>query len=272
MSTQPPAPSLDRLLITATVLVLLVAVLAAALMAIEPQRNANAGLARHGEAIALGGALYDEHCRSCHGLRGEGVGQLGPPLADRHFFTTRLQEVGWSSTRRAYIIASTEHGRMMGTRPFYAGNGSTAVMAAWLDRHGGPLRADQIELLADFIENWEDTALGKVTLVEIAVPETREGDPQTIARGKAIFQSNCSECHTFQDIASTRYPGPALDGLKRWTPAEQGSQTPQDYIHTAILIPEEEVNEQYRQLADAHPCGAILTVTELHDVTAYLLQ
>lgn len=264
--------NIDRLLIICAGLFFLLAASMALLIALEPARLAKAQAARHGETIELGGQLYEEHCRSCHGPRGEGVGQLGPPLADSHFFTRRLADVGWPASLRDYIVASIEHGRLMGTRPIYAGNGSTAVMPAWLDSYGGPLRADQIPLLADFVENWRETALGQVTLAEIEIPVTRHGDLQTIARGEAVFRRSCMQCHAARDTDLPSIEGPDLRSIKARTLPANGPESLEEFIHDSILVPEIEILDEYRQHAQKHPCGAILTVSELNDVTAFLLK
>lgn len=263
---------IDRVLTICCALIFFLALLVIVLILREPDRLTGSQEVQHGKEIELGAALYDTHCRSCHGIRGEGVGQLGPPLADNHFFTKRLQEVGWNSTLRAYIISSTEHGRMMGTRPIYAGNGSTAVMPGWLDRHGGPLRSDQIHLIVSFIANWEATALGNVTLAEIELPTISLSNPKTIGSGKEVFRRACASCHIFQDISPSRVPGPELDTITGKTLNENGPETLEEFIHDSVLIPELEVTEGFRQISDSHPCGATLTVTELNDVTAFLLQ
>ena len=143
------------------------------LLATERSRLSRATAAWEAQKIERGAALYSLHCRLCHGNRGEGVGQLGPPLSNEHFFKKRQTEVGWHSTLETYIVATTAHGRMMGTRPIYAGNGSTAVMSPWAQLYGGPLRADEINLLTAFILNWKSTATGKVQLNELQLPKLK---------------------------------------------------------------------------------------------------
>ena len=62
----------------------------------EPARMAQAAEAQRAQAIEVGAQLFDTNCKGCHGVQGEGVPGLCPPLNDKNFFTNRLKEVGWS--------------------------------------------------------------------------------------------------------------------------------------------------------------------------------
>jgi mono/diheme cytochrome c family protein len=247
-------------------------VLISHLISSEPDRIAQARQQRQGLEIEIGARLYSENCRTCHGPRGEGVGQLGPPLGDEHFFTARLAEVGWLATLEEYIIASTEHGRMMGTRPIYAGNGSTAVMSPWHQNYGGPLRSDQIESLTAFILNWEPTALGKVELVELELPQSSSQDPEVIQRGAEVFKEKCSRCHTYRDLAQSEIGGPDLSSIASSDPTSWGGRTLDEYLIESVLIPRAAVADEFVSLSAEHPCGAVLTESELSSITALLMQ
>lgn len=262
----------DRLLAAVAGAMVIFAALLVVIIATEPVRLQQARAEATGDEIERGALLYHDHCRSCHGVRGEGVGQLGPPLADTTFFTTRRTEVGWTSTLRSYILATIEHGRLMGTRPIYVGNGSTAVMPAWLDRYDGPLRSDQIQAIATFIHNWEDTALGQVQLEPLVLAETAPHDAKAISRGREVFIRSCASCHTFDDIKAASYAGPDLSNIDVPTSDKPDPADQQNYIQESVLIPEATIKSEYAEQADANPCGAILTVTELRDVIVYLLQ
>src|SRR3989304_9350546 len=63
-------------------------------------------VAQAASAIEAGAALFDNNCRGCHGVQGEGVVGLCPPLNDRFFFTERMKEVGWPGTLEDYIITT----------------------------------------------------------------------------------------------------------------------------------------------------------------------
>lgn len=92
--------------------------------------------------IEAGAQVYSNHCANCHGSNGGGVGELGPGLADAHFFDERLEEVGWQGTLEEFVRSTTASGRVTATRPLYAGDGSAVVMSPWAMENGGPLRTD----------------------------------------------------------------------------------------------------------------------------------
>ena len=140
------------------------------------------------QQIEVGAELFEINCRGCHGLKAEGIAGLAPPLNDAHFFTQRLQEVGWQGSLEDYIIATISTGRQVSTRPeLYPGSGSPA-MPTWSERFGGPLRDDQIQALAAFIMNYEATATGDVELVEciwvneVAAPKGIHVDARALTR------------------------------------------------------------------------------------------
>ena len=205
---------MSRLEIEILIGIVLVALTSVVLVAYglnEEERMASFELAQQGRAIEEGAELYDINCKGCHGPQGEGVPGLCPPLNDSYFFTTRLDEVGWSGSLEDYIISTAASGRLNSTRPdLYPGQGSPA-MPAWSDAFGGPLRADQIQNIATYIMNWESTAPDR-SIVEEPTGEavgsdiTRELDPGDINNGKTVADSKgCTGCHV------TTTAGPAWE-------------------------------------------------------------
>lgn len=237
----------------------------------EQQRLVSAQSHYHAQRIENGAALYSLHCYNCHGIRGEGVGQLGPALNDQPFFTTRLKEVGWQSTLSAYTAATIEQGRMMGTRPIYAGNGTTAVMAPWDIRYGGPLRSDQIQELTDFILNWQETALGKVELVQLVLPEPNHEDPKVLEKGKHVFIHNCGRCHQFGE-SKPEIAGPDLSTLAVTGNSRIADMESEDYLRRSILVPQEFITPGFEKIAEKDSCGALLSSSELSALSSYLLH
>jgi hypothetical protein len=161
---------------------------------------------------------------------------------------------------------------MMGTRPFYSGNGSTMVMVPWHVEYGGPLRSDELESLADFILNWKQTALGEVQLKELHLPETDFNDPAILERGKKVFTQSCSSCHLANGLGGNAAHGPELS-----SPATLGTASPEgldgeDYIRQSVLNPHHYITPGYEAAVEKHPCGALLLETELQAVSAFLLQ
>ena len=136
----------------------------------EATRMARTATAQQARAIETGAALYDTHCRSCHGGNGEGVADLGPALNDRQFFTTRRQEVGWSGSLKDYIVATVSMGRVTATEPRYPGVSGAMAMAAWSQAYGGPLRSAEIEDVAAFVMNWQRSALAAPVVSPLPTP------------------------------------------------------------------------------------------------------
>lgn len=250
----------------------LLAVLLTYLVAVEDGRLENTSATSSAKSIEQGAALYSLHCRSCHGNRGEGIGQLGPALGTAHFFTARKAETGWLSTLEDFITATTEYGRMMATRPIYAGNGSTAVMPPWHQKYGGPLRSDEVRALVAFIMNWEATATGKVQLVELKLPAADPQDPQTIVRGKEVFNAHCSRCHQYSESKPTTVDGPDLSEITTRVAEQYKDMNSLAFIKESVLLPMATIAAGYEDVAREHPCGATLTQSELTAAGAYLLQ
>jgi mono/diheme cytochrome c family protein len=227
---------------------------------------------QHAMAIEVGADLYEFHCRSCHGANGGGLGELGPPLNDEHFFTERLDEVGWQGTLEEYIIASTTTGRLVASRPLYAGDGVAAAMNPWSRDFGGPLREDQIHDLAAFITNYEATALGEVELQEIEIPKASKDDPKAVARGEQVFfDGGCAFCHTIGDL-NVSGVGPDLTHIASVAATRKPELTAEDYIRESFLIPHEYIVEGYEPEVVGAECGGILSEPQLDDLVAFLLN
>lgn len=243
------------------------------LVAQEDGRMLAAAIRQQGLNTEIGADLYEQHCRKCHGGRGEGLGQLGPALANHHFFTDRKSEVGWLDSLDEYIVATTAHGRMMATRPLYAGNGLTAVMPPWLISYGGPLREDEIRSLSSFIMNWEATALGKVKLKTIDLPETDYSDQQTAGNGKKVFQEYCATCHSIKEKNNLQAIAPPLDGIARTAGNRLAKVSASDYLRQSVLIPDAYIVEGFSQNSEGQAsCGATMPEDQLQSLISFLLQ
>lgn len=236
----------------------------------EPDRLQQAQRFHTGKQIEIGASVYSENCQSCHGSRGEGMGQLGPALNAEEFFITRLSEVGWLASLESYIYSTTEHGRMMGTREFYAGNGSTSVMPPWHERYGGPLRSDQVEAVTAFVLNWKATATKKITLqkVDYVVPKFSS---HTGGAGKHVFKKHCVKCHVNKDFTSSRIKGPDLSDISISVERQGKNMKVDEYIKESVLLPNKYLVEGFQGLRREHGCGAILSESELDTLVDYLM-
>ncbi|PWH19371.1 MAG: hypothetical protein DDG58_05070 [Ardenticatenia bacterium] len=238
---------------------------------VEEERMAREATAQQACAVEVGAGLYDQHCRTCHGADGQGVGQLGPALNERHFFTQRLQEVGWAGTLEEYVSATIALGRVVATRPLYAGDG-VVVMPAWSQAFGGALRPDQIRALTAFVLNWRATALGEVTLLTLEIPRVRLDDPQIIAQGQEVFvTAGCGRCHTVAGLSDGAI-GPDLSRVGALAATRKADTNADQYLRESILIPNAYFVQGFEEIARENMCGGILSEEQLDMLTAFLLS
>ncbi|MEJ2303477.1 MAG: c-type cytochrome [Anaerolineales bacterium] len=255
-----------------TILVLATAVLLVMFGLNENTRMARFEQEQQAHAIEVGAGLFETNCSGCHGLKGEGIPGLCPPLNDRHFFTDRLAEVGWPGSLEDYIIATVSSGRLTSTRPDqYAGQGKPA-MPTWSDQLGGPLREDQIRDIATFIMNWQATALEQVTLTELPTPTPRPeelNDP--VARGQQVFlNSGCTGCHTINGLSAGTV-GPNLTQIGTTAETRVEGQSAEEYIRQSILMPNEHIVEGFPQNVMPQNFGELLSQDQLNDLVSFLL-
>jgi mono/diheme cytochrome c family protein len=223
------------------------------------------------QSIEVGAALFEINCRGCHGLRGEGIPNLAPPMNDTHFFTQRLSEVGWQGDLEDYIIATISSGRQVSTRPdLYPGAGNPA-MPTWSENYGGPLREDQIESLADFILNWEATAVGgaQLTLVPTPTPSSEFSD-DPVLRGQTVFEANgCGACHTIDGI-SIGNVGPVLNSMGETGVTRVDNSSAEEYLRQSILDPSAFLVEGYDDLM-VKTYGDTLSNPQIDDLVTFLM-
>lgn len=250
----------------------------------EETRMEEFALAQEASSIEVGAALYEINCSTCHGIKGEGIQGLCPPLNDRDFFDNRMSEVGWSGTLEDYIISTVSTGRLTSTRPdLYPGNIKPA-MPAWSEHYGGPLRDDQISNIAAFVMNWESTAgetfepegqAGPPVGTDITV-ELPEGDA---ASGESLATSQgCTACHIATQtgpawLASGDQPGIGTRAEQRLTEESYtgNAETPEQYLLESIVHPDVHIVEGF---ADVMPknYGEVLTLEQAADLIAYLMS
>ncbi len=259
-------------IILGTILVMATAVLIIVFGFNENRRMARFEQAQQAHAIEVGAILFETNCSGCHGLKGEGIPGLCPPLNERTFFTNRLDEVGWTGTLEDYIISTVSSGRLTSTRPDqYAGQGKP-VMPAWSDELGGPLRSDQIRNLAAFIMNWEGTALEQVILEELPTPTpSPEELEDPVTRGQQVYLDlGCGGCHTLEGISAGAV-GPNLTQIGEVAATRVGGMTPEEYIRESILMPNTYVVEGFPENVMPQFYDERLSQDQLSDLSAFLL-
>jgi mono/diheme cytochrome c family protein len=220
------------------------------------------------QGIQRGAALYAANCRSCHGVNGEGVGDLGPAFNDAHFFTGRLDEVYWPGTLEEYVANVIAAGRVVPTRDFYAGDGQVA-MTAWAQVYGGPLRPDEITDLTAFVLNWQATALGEVQLTPLQITATPAalGDAQ---QGQQIFlAAGCASCHRIAGINEiAEAAGPDLTNIATTAATRQANLSAEGYLRESFFIPNAFIVAGYGENSG---CGGVLSYAQLEHLIAFLL-
>jgi mono/diheme cytochrome c family protein len=239
----------------------------------EEDRMTTESERQQGSAIEVGAGLFESNCSGCHGLKGEGITGLCPPLNDGEFFTTRMKEVGWSGSLEDYIISVVASGRAASTRPDeFAGQGSPA-MPAWSDKFGGPLREDQIDSISQFILNWESTALEDVVIEELATPAPspeEEADP--VARGQRVYlDTGCGGCHTIDGLTAGTV-GPNQTNIATVAETRIPAMSAEDYILESILDPGAFLVDGYPDNVMPKNYNELLEPDEISDLVAFFLS
>ncbi len=106
-------------------------------------------------SIERGATLYQNNCSTCHGVQGEGVPSFAPALNNPRLFNgERMGDLEWTGSLDDYVRDAIAGGRP-NSGIYWNGN----VMPTWGDEFGGPLRPDQVQNVADYVMNWQTTAL-----------------------------------------------------------------------------------------------------------------
>jgi mono/diheme cytochrome c family protein len=238
----------------------------------EEDRMAESSTSQQAAAIEVGAGLFENNCSGCHGLKGEGILGLCPPLNDRNFFTNRLDDVGWSGSLEDYIVSTVSGGRATSTRPDqFAGQGNPA-MPAWSDQYGGPLRPDQIKDIAAFILNWESTAMQEVVIEALATPTpSPEELTDPVARGQKVYLDNgCGGCHTIDGLTAGTV-GPNQTNIGSVAERRIPGMSAEDYILESIMHPSAFVVEGYPDNVMLKNYAELIEPDQLNDLVAFLL-
>jgi mono/diheme cytochrome c family protein len=241
----------------------------------EPDRMARTAIVQQAQSIEVGAYLFEINCTSCHGPAGVGIAGLAPPLNDENFFTNRLREVGWPGSLEDYVVATVSSGRLTSTRPNqFAGNTPLGepAMPAWSEAYGGPLRADQIHDIAQFILNWEATALGEVVLERLPTPTPgAEEAADPVARGFIVYnERGCGGCHTIDGI-SAGIVGPNLTEVGTIAATRVPETSAEDYLRQSILEPNTFVVEGFQPNLMPQNFDELISPEQLEDLVAFLL-
>lgn len=251
----------------------------------EEARMQNWTQEQHAKSIEQGADLFAQACSGCHGLQGQGVPGLCPPLNTKAFFTTRLEEVGWSGSLHDYIFSTVSAGRLASTRPDqYVGNGRPA-MPSWSEEYGGPFRIDQIENLTNYILNWEEEALAQPDVTPSPIEgvgtditiELPEGDA---ARGEQLaLAQGCTGCHISQQIGPAWLPTETQPGIgaraeERFMQTDYtgNAENAQQYLLESIVQTNVFIVEGFQPNIMPQNYSEIITDQQAADIIAYMLS
>jgi mono/diheme cytochrome c family protein len=249
--------------------------------ATEDTRMATATDSQLARSIENGAYLYHNNCERCHGERAEGIPGLCPPLNNSALLTERAKETGWSGSLHGWLVSTIRGGRLTSTRPEqYVGAKPEGGMAMpfWSQDFGGPLRNDQIEDIANYLENMpeapvEDT--GGPTPTPIPVGELTE--QEVVDAGVAVYQANgCIGCHVLSVAGAAGAVGPTHEGMGTTAEARIAqadytgeATTAEEYIRESIVNPNAYTVEGYA--AGLMPSYASLPEDQLNALVQMLL-
>lgn len=240
-----------------------------------------------GRSIEKGAELYANNCSSCHGPDGQGA--AGPALNSRYFFLQRIKDVGFTGTLEDYVLLTVAAGR-----PSKANAQWGVVMPTWSSAYGGPLRADQVQQLTNYVLNWESTAVtqgpdedpwipfqdapSKLSAEELAALGQAAAAPVSTGprTPQEIFtQLACAGCHVLtlpQDDANRGAVGPNMGNLTDNAANRVAGEDAQTYIINSITNPNAFVVPGYQ--ANIMPQGLRdrMTPEEFDALVAWLLD
>jgi len=220
-------------------------------------------------SVENGALLFEANCVGCHGVQGKGIPGVAPSLNSPEFFTTRLQEVGYTGSLRSFIEGTVNAGRPVDSGQY------SAKMATWGQEYGGPLRPDQISDLASFVLNWETTAVTGDPVAAEPTPTPLASDASPVEIGAAAYTAQgCAGCHG--EPGGAGLVGPNLGGLATRAGSTVPGLSAEEYIHQSIVQPNAYVVPE----CPSGPCAAnlmpqtyeqTLSPAELDGLVQYLL-
>lgn len=254
------------------------------IMAIDEQdRMAAFTRSYRSRQVEEGALIFENNCRTCHGIQGEGT-PLGPALNDPTLFSgERLRAVGFGGTVEDYLRGTVSAGRPV---PSQGAESYPQRMPTWSQEFGGPMRVDQVESVVVFIMNWEERAIAGAeptpadgvlmmgTEIGVTLPE---GDPEA---GQALAEGTlgCAACHILTVVGP---PWAAEGGLPALgTRAEirigqddyQGeASTGEEYLIESVVMTNAYLVEGYAAGLMPGDFGEKLTLQDMADLLAYML-
>ncbi|WP_374688515.1 c-type cytochrome [Promineifilum sp.] len=218
----------------------------------EPARLGRFINAELGRSIEAGGNIFANNCTTCHGIDGTAqecydssgnqIACQGLPLNYNALLcgdkSQRMTDMGWQGTKRNYVLSVVSVGR-------------GAIMPAWAEQFGGPLRPDQVENVTNFVLNWESETLCAAPVVTYDWPETAEEflartdevQPGDATRGAELYSVTygCQACHGSLDGAAPAAIGPSLVNIETDGATRVEGMDALQYVYHSILFPSDHI-------------------------------
>jgi mono/diheme cytochrome c family protein len=159
--------------------------------------------------LPLGRRVFLQHCQVCHGPEGHGNGPAAPSMSPRPRDFT-LGEFKYKSTPAdapptdADLMRTVRDGLRASAMPYF----------------GDLLSEDELRAVVGYVRS---LGPGAEAAASIPVPPRTVSDAASVARGKALFEKGCADCHGADGRARNRYDDqggrqvPARDLTAPWT-------------------------------------------------------
>lgn len=252
------SPIVKILLGILSVVVAIVVILGLGL--IEEQRMAAQTGNWEGRSIEKGAAIFANNCATCHGQ--DGKGNPGPALHSKYFFTQRLEDVDYTGSLENYVKLTVAAGRPSKSQS----DQWSVVMATWGEEYGGPLRADEVQDVTDYILNWEESALAQTDEEDPWIPfqdtpstaagegdgggDAADGEEAEAREPQEVFtQLGCQGCHNLEadQTDTNRGPvGPNMGNLADHAGNRVEGQSAEEYVRSSIINPNDHIVEGYQ--------------------------
>lgn len=267
---------------TASIVLLIAALIWVAIG--EEQRMATFRISYDSRKIEEGATLYENNCRSCHGIQGGGIEGVAPSLNTADLFNgERMASIGYTGSVEDYVRGVIAAGRPVPS----AGASYPARMPTWGQEFGGPLRNDQVENLVAYVMNWKERALGGdqparpplAPGMAVGYDITRELPEGDAELGEQLVNSSlgCSACHILAPVG----PLWAAEGERAGLgvraatiladPLYSGSaSSAEQYLFESVVLPNAHTIEAFQQVMPL-TYGDRITPQEMADLIAYML-
>lgn len=255
----------------------------------EPTRLEEFTGAAHGRSVERGAELFVNNCASCHGIdgraqSGEDSGCLDPatgepncvglPLNNYYLLCgdppERLTQTGWTGTTENFVKKTIAAGR-------------GAIMPAWSNEFGGPMRPDQVQNVTNYVLNWQGETLCTNPPIDrewaADVEDLRASvEPGDAANGETLFSAQgCAGCHGALDGSIPAGVGPSLANITVDGATRVAGQSADQYVYESILNPNAFIVPECPTGACSDPSlmrgdyAFVLTEQNMVDLLAYLL-